>query len=185
MQTFFYRFESREAFREAAVAAGWGSGLEGELLPAAGTAFVEIGPLIAAPTMGAAGRPIPGGVIDGRWHVNVLWPGDAEAASFAAARVEPEAPVRAFAVEPAQLPAAPPVPGLVAAWKGKAVLRAMGLLDAAEAAVAAAGGDTAIAWRDAAEWERGSAMLAGMAAVLKLGEAEVDALFRQAAAVKA
>lgn len=176
------RFETRAAFLAAADAAGWPTGPDGDRAPPGG-AVDEIGPLFDAPSIGPAGQPVPGVVIDGRWHVNVLWAGDADPALDGFV-VEPETPARAFAVPPPPAPPAPPVPDSVAAWKGKAVLAGLGLLDAAEAAVAAAGGTTAIAWAGAAEWGRDSAMLAAMAGALGLTDEQVDGMFRSASAIQ-
>lgn len=183
MQTSFYRFETRADFLAAAAAAGWSTAPDGTLYAASGAVFDEIGPLIATPTVGAGSRPIPGALLDARWHVNVLWPGT-PAEAFAAALVEPAEPARAFALPPLPAPQAAPVPASVAAWKGKAVLASLSLLDAAEAAVAAAGGVTALAWAGSGEWGRESVLLAAMAGALGLTDEQVDQMFRDASAIQ-
>jgi hypothetical protein len=73
---------------------------------------------------------------------------------------------------------------VVAAWKGKAVLAAHGLLATVEAAVAAAGGMVAIAWAGATEWHRDSDFLAGLAEAVGLTASEIDDLFREADAIR-
>lgn len=176
------RFETRAAFLAAADAAGWPTGPDGDRAPPGG-AVDEIGPLFEPPSIGPAGQPVPGVVIDGRWHVNVLWGGDADPALDGFV-VEPETPARAFAVPPPPVPPAPPVPASVAAWKGKAVLDAHDLLGVVEAAVAAAGGMVAIAWAGATEWHRDSDFLAQLATAAGLDAAEVDDLFREADAIR-
>ncbi len=178
----FHRFDGRPAFLAACEAAGWELEAEAPSLPA-GVVVEEIGTLISPASIGEGGMPIAGAVLDPRHHVNLAWHARDMDPAFAASQVFPAEPSRAYALPPAA-PSEPAVPAVVAAWKGKAVLAAMGLLEAAEAAVAAAGGVTAIAWRDAAEWERGSEMLATMAAVLGLSADQVDELFRQASAIK-
>lgn len=74
----------------------------------------------------------------------------------------------------------PSVPDVIPAWKGKVVLDEMGLLAQVEAIVAQAGGATAIAWNNAAEWVRQSTMLAALATALGLTDAQVDDMFRAA-----
>lgn len=184
MQASFYRFDDRAAFLAACDAADWREGPEGERLCPAGVTVAEVGAIFSSPSVGANGRPIPGALLDARWHVNVLWDGVEPPAEFAAAAVTPEAPTRTFATPPPPVPAEAPVPQVVPAWKGKAVLSQMGLLPAAEAAAAAASGVLAIAWANAAEWGRDSEMLAGMAGVLNLSPAQVDEMFRAAGAMK-
>jgi hypothetical protein len=178
----FYRFESRAEFVAAALAAGWRE-VEGELFAGDGVAASEVGALIATPSVDGKGRPVPGALLDARWHVNILWPED-PAPAFAAAEVSPASPSRVFALPVPEEVQEPSVPAEVAAWKGKAVLAAMGLLEAAEAAVVAAGGVTEIAWRGAGTWHRHSKRVAAMAAALGLKRKQVDQMFRAASEIE-
>ena len=176
-ETKHYRFASRSAFRAAAAAAGWVGGLDGDLMPPPGGAFDEIGPLFAPTTVDEGNRPVQGEVIDPRWHVNVLWGDVAPHEAFAAARVTPEAPARVFAVPPPPPPVVLQPPRVVAAWKGREVLKRRGLLDDAQAAAEAVGGMALLAWNEAAEWELDSVLLAGMASALSLSRGAVEAMF--------
>ena len=74
---------------------------------------------------------------------------------------------------------APPVavPRSIPMHAAKIVLRHAGLLEAAEVAVQAAGGDALIAWTSAPSIARSSPTMKGVQAVLGLSEADVDALF--------
>ena len=73
---------------------------------------------------------------------------------------------------------------MIPAWKGKVALREAGLLEAVEAAVAAAGGRVRDAWAGASEWSRDSEFLISLAADLGLNVEQVDALFRSAEAIQ-
>lgn len=77
----------------------------------------------------------------------------------------------------------PPVPDSIPAWKGKVVLHQQGLLATVEAAIAGADPVSKIAWGQASDWSRQGSLLAGMAAMLGLTEAQVDDLFRAADAI--
>jgi hypothetical protein len=72
------------------------------------------------------------------------------------------------------------VPTSVPAWKGKAALREAGLLDAVEAAIAAAGGRVQDAWAGASEWSRDSEFLLSLAATLGLTVEQIDQIFGKA-----
>lgn len=83
-------------------------------------------------------------------------------------------------------PPAPPVPAQVALWQARAVLAQQGLLDAARAAVAASGNTVLKAvWEYGNVITRASPGLALLAGALDLTEAQVDDLFRAAAALEA
>ena len=115
-------------------------------MPPDGVALQEIGPIVAPPGIDAHGVPVPDDVLDARYHVNAAWHGVQPPAPFAACAMAPGTPSRAFAL-PAPPPSAePPVPAMIPAWKGKAALPEVGLLDAVEAAVQAAGGRVRDAW---------------------------------------
>jgi hypothetical protein len=76
------------------------------------------------------------------------------------------------------------VPPVIPAWKGKAALREAGLLDAVQAAVAAAGGRVQDAWSGASEWSRDSDFLLSLAAGLDLTKQQIDDMFRAADAMR-
>ncbi len=181
-----YRFLSRNAFLAACDAAGWPrDGLTGEPSLPLGVSLDEIGPLVDPPTLGQHGVMTPGAVVDARWHVNALWSnGQEPPAGFAAAQVSPPAAARTYSgVDMTPPVTAPAVPSVVSAWKAKAVLLQMGLLDTATAAVEAAGGVARLAW-DAAEWERNSALISSLGAGLGLSSADIDAAFIAAAGLQ-
>jgi hypothetical protein len=182
--TTYHRFLNRAAFLAACDAAGWPRGPDNSPMPPEQAALVEIGPLVAPPGLEANGIPIPGEVLDPRHHVNAAWHGLEVPEAFRAAAVAPATPNRCFAL-PAPPPAvASPVPATIPAWKGKAALREAGLLDAVEAAVAAAGGRVHDAWAGASEWSRDSDFLLILAEGLGLPSGQVDALFRSADAMQ-
>ena len=87
--------------------------------------------------------------------------------------------IEALAPAEAELEA-DPVPASVPAWKAKIALSRVGLLAAAEAAIAAAGPEARIAFAEAPEWSRSGALLAYVAAELGLEASAVDDLFRAA-----
>jgi hypothetical protein len=128
--------------------------------------------------------PIPGDVLDPRYHVNAAWHGIDPPEAFRAAAVAPATPNRCFALPAPPPTVVSPVPAAIPAWKGKAALREAGLLDAVEAAVAAAGGRVQDAWSGASEWSRDSDFLLTLAQGLKLPSGQVDALFRSADAMQ-
>ena len=182
--TTYHRFLNRAAFLAACDAADWSRGPDSQPMPPDGVTLVEIGPLIAPPSLGPDGMPIPGEVLDPRHHVNAAWHGIDVPEAFRAAAVAPATPSRCFAL-PAPPPTdEPPVPPVIPAWKGKAALREAGLLDAVEVAVAAAGGRVQDAWAGASEWSRGSDFLLSLATGLGLNVEQVDALFRSAGGIK-
>jgi len=78
-----------------------------------------------------------------------------------------------------------PVPEQVSRFQALAALSAAGLLAAAEAAVAAAGGLTQLAWDNALYFRRDSAAIAAMSGALGLTAEQVDDLFRAAATIAA
>jgi len=77
------------------------------------------------------------------------------------------------------------VPPVVSAFQARAALLNAGLLDDAEAAVAAAGGVVAIAWEYATEFRRDSPTIAALALTLGWPDALVDGLFIAAASITA
>ena len=81
---------------------------------------------------------------------------------------------------------APGVPQSISIAQAKAALYNAGLLDAANAAVAAAGGLAAIAWGPGGvtQINRSDTLVANIAAALGLTPAQVDALFVAAAEVQ-
>lgn len=68
--------------------------------------------------------------------------------------------------------------------QGRIALLNAGLLDAATAAVEAAGGATAIWWEYATEWERNNSLLIAMGTSLGLTLEQIDQLFEAAAQIK-
>lgn len=180
--TTYHRFTNRAAFLAACEAAGWAV-QAGEPQPPANVALDIVGALVAPPTVGEGGAPIPGEVIDPRFHANVAWHARPMAPEFTASQVTPETPSRAYGLPPPAA-AAPAVPAMVPAWKARAVLRDAGLLGAVEAAVTQAGGLVADAWAGATEWRRDSAFLTGLADTLNLSATQVDQLFRDADAIR-
>ena len=81
---------------------------------------------------------------------------------------------------------APPVPDISRA-QARIQLHRAGLLQAAEDAVRAAGGEVAIWYADAATWQRANPYVAQIGGALspKLSDAEIDDLFRAAALIGA
>lgn len=80
-------------------------------------------------------------------------------------------------------PAPEPVPAplSITPLQARRALRAAGLLDAVNGAVALADPDTQDAWEYAIEVRRDNPIIAGMAAALGLTDAQLDDLFRTAA----
>jgi hypothetical protein len=181
-----YRFASRTAFLAACDAAGWPRDpLEPKRpAPPEGAVLDEIGALIERPTIGPDGAPIPGDVLDPRWHVNAAWNGMDAPAGFNAARVYPQEPARSMGLPMPPPPEPPPVPVSVAAWKAKAQLLALGHLTQAEAAAKSAGGVPALAFAHAAEWHRTSPLVAAIGQALGMDDAALDAAFIAAAAIE-
>jgi hypothetical protein len=75
-----------------------------------------------------------------------------------------------------------PVPSAVTPLQARRALRAAGYLAQVEAAIAEADDDTQDAWRYAQQIERAHPFLTAIAAQLGLTEAQMDDLFRAAAA---
>jgi len=73
----------------------------------------------------------------------------------------------------------------VSRFQAFAALYADGKLDDAEAAVAAAGGLTVIAWQNAQVFKRASPMMNALAPALGLDDEALDDLFRAAALIEA
>ena len=44
-------------------------------MPPEGAVLQEIGPIVAPPSLDADGTPVPGDVLDPRYHVNAAWHG--------------------------------------------------------------------------------------------------------------
>ena len=175
----YHVFPSRAVFLAACDAVGWFRAPDDTPMPPEGVTLVELGPLIAPPSIGRDGMPIQGDVLDPRYHVNAAWHGVAVPEVFRTTAVAPAAPNRCFAL-PAPTTVEPPVPHVIPAWKGKTALREAGLLNAVEMAVAAAGGRVQDAWAGASEWSRDSDFLLALAEGLGLRSRQVDDLFRSA-----
>jgi hypothetical protein len=174
-----HRFASRAEFLAACQVAGWTCppGLDPE--PPPGVALDVLGPIIAPAQIGDGGALIAGEVLDPRYHVNFAWHGREPEAAFQVSLVVPATPSRGWDI--ASPPASqPPVPPVIPAWKGKAALREAGLLDAVEAAIAAAGGRVQDAWAGASEWSRDSEFLLSLAATLGLTVEQIDQIFGKA-----
>jgi hypothetical protein len=89
-------------------------------------------------------------------------------------------------VAPGEAPP-PQVPQVVSRFQARAVLHLTGFLEAAETFINAPETDMMIklAWHDAQEFRRDSPMLSGVAQVLALTEADLDAMFIQASQITA
>lgn len=83
-------------------------------------------------------------------------------------------------LDPAVQP--PPVPSSVAAWAIKALLDERGILPTISAAVQTAGGDVKWAFMGADRWARNSKFIEDMGPVFGFTAAEMDQMFRDAAA---
>lgn len=88
--------------------------------------------------------------------------------------------------KPAPAPPAPPVPDVSRA-QARLQLHRAGLLKGVEAAIAAAGGEVAIWYADAATWRRANPYIAQIGAALTppLTAGDIDDLFRAAALIDA
>lgn len=83
-------------------------------------------------------------------------------------------------------PAAPSVPQVVSRFQARAALLAVNLLDDATAAVEATNDPfTQLAWAEAAEWRRDSALVVSLATAIGLSSGQIDDLFRSAAEITA
>ena len=129
-------------------------------------------------------RPSDAIEIEGAYRVELL-----EAQSNGAA-IEPDN----NGVPQAVMPTPPTEAEVLAAWRATAevsrfqafaALYADGKLDDAEAAVAAAGGLTVIAWQNAQVFKRSSPMMNALAPALGLDDEALDDLFRAAALIEA
>ena len=180
----YHAFPSRAAFLAACDAAGWPRGPDGKPMPPAGATIQEIGPIIGPPSIGPDGAPVPGEVLDPRYHVNAAWHGIEPPAVFRAAAMAPKTANRSFSLPPTPSPVEPPVPAVVPAWKGKASLRDAGLLDAVEGAVAQTGGRVRDPWDGASEWNRDSEFLSVLAEALGSRAGQIDQMFRDADSIR-
>ncbi len=77
----------------------------------------------------------------------------------------------------------PPVPAKVSRMQAKLALNAAGLLDDVEAYMATAAEETRIYWAEVSELHRDHPILVAAVGALGLSEAQVDDLFRAAAAI--
>ncbi len=181
----YHRFVSRAAFLAACDAAGWPRDPQAATRPAppVGVVLDEIGPLVVRATVGEGGAPVPGEVLDGRYHVNAAWQGVAMPPDFADAEITPATPQRTMGLPAPPPPPPPAVPAVIPGWKGKAWLHGAGKLAAAETAAQAAGGIPLLAWQHAAEWHRDSQLMAALAQGLSLTAAQIDAAFIAADAI--
>lgn len=85
-----------------------------------------------------------------------------------------------------EITAAAPLPGYVKMWQARAVLARHGHLPAVDTAIAASGSAAwQAAWEYAPDISRESPLVAAMAQALGLSDAEVDALFAEAATLTA
>lgn len=178
-----HRFTNQAEFVSACLAAGWTTSPGQDPTPPPSVALDIVGPIISPAQIAEGGVPIAGEVIDPRYHVNIAWHSRELQAAFQASLVMPVTPSRGWDVA---LPQAtqPPVPPVIPAWKGKAALREAGLLEAVEAAVAAAGGRVQDAWTGASEWSRDSDFLLSLATSLGLTKQQIDDMFRSAHAIQ-
>jgi hypothetical protein len=181
--TTYRRFAGRAAFLATCADAGWECPPGHEPSLPHGVAVDIVGSVIGPASVGEGGVPIPGEVIDPRYHVNFAWHGREPDPAFQASLVAPDMPSRGWDLTASPTPK-PAVPTSIPAWKGRAALREAGLLDAVEAAVQGAGGRVQDAWSGASEWDRSSEFLQALAAVLGLDDPQVDQMFRNAAAIQ-
>ena len=106
------------------------------------------------------------------------WRIDFDPAATDAQRQAAQAALQAFD------PSAPVVPQEVTALQARRALRAAGLYDTVKAAVEAAPDpDVRDSWEYAAVWHRDAVWIATLGAQLGLSQAEIDALFVQAASL--
>jgi hypothetical protein len=180
----YHIFASRLALLAACDSAGWPHGPDQRPLLPEGVVLDEVGPILSRPTVGEDGAPVPGEVLDARYHVNAAWHGIEPPAAFQTVAVTPATPQRTFGLPLTSPPPTPVVPAVIPAWKGKAALREAGLLEGVEQAVQAAGGRILDAWIGAAEWRRDSDFLGSLATNLGLSEAVVSDMFRSADAIQ-
>lgn len=109
-----------------------------------------------------------------------LVPVDDENADYAALKASGALDTVAPYVEPPKS-----VPASVYMWQAKAALEGLGMLDGANAVVAASGSKPLqIAWEYATEVSRASPAVAAIAGALKLSSVDVDALFVAASELK-
>jgi hypothetical protein len=181
--TTYHRFTNRAGFLAACAAAGWDCPPGQDPSLPHGVALDLIGALIGPATLAEGGIPIPGEVIDPRYHVNLAWHAQAPHEAFAASQVAPAEPSRTWGIAPPVV-APPPVPAAIAAWKAKAWLELEGLLAASEAAAEAGNAVARNAWRHAAEWHRDSPLMQALGAGLGLTPEQIDEAFIGAAAIQ-
>lgn len=119
------------------------------------------------------------------WHCDLVWHGSAEIVpDFGDVGVTPTA---AWTYDGDAAAGLPPldVPASVTRFQARAALIEAGLLGQIEAAVAAADTLTREAWASATAFERSSPTIAALAAALGMTGADLDALFRRAAQIRA
>jgi hypothetical protein len=187
----FYRFASASAFLAAWAEAG--QPMEGDEPQLPGGALDVIGapPPPGAPEEGAAPPPpAPAG-----WYVNAAWPGE-EPPSLAAFHIPAAEALRVFAGWDGSGPPAP-VPASVTNFQARAALMQMpgpggtSLFEAINAALLA-GRDASPegkfrwqAWEQANDFTRNGPTVNALAESFGVSQAELDTLFRAAAAVEA
>ena len=86
-------------------------------------------------------------------------------------------------VKPQVAPLPPTVPASVSPYQARQALNVAGLLDAVEAAVAAADRSVQIAWEYATTIERGSPFISAMKSAIGLTDQQLDDLFIAAAQI--
>ena len=116
----YHAFPSRAAFLAACEAAAWPCGPDVKPMPPEGATLQEVGPIVASPSIGVDGVPVPGDVLDAHYHVDCAWHGVEPPEAFRVVAVAPKTPNHIFALPPPHLRFEPPVPAVIPAWKGLA-----------------------------------------------------------------
>jgi hypothetical protein len=178
-----HRFTNRAEFVSACLAAGWTCPPGQDPEPPLAVALDILGPAVAPAQLGEGGIPIAGAVIDPRYHVNLAWHGRELDAAFQVSLIVPATPSRGWDIIPTGV--APPVaPPTIPAWKAKAWLQQMGLLEAATAAASAGGPVAQLAFEHASEWHRTSPLVTALASGLGLSGQQIDQAFAAAGAIQ-